>query len=104
VNGTAFGVRATRLLNGDVLLGGYYWGPDAAVYNAMSGNVQGLSFPDLVHVYGYTETLLTDGKVLLTGGLTNWRFGYFNNSYLYDPKNQSFQTTGPLMVPRHCHF
>jgi len=41
---------ATRLLNGDVLLGGYFYGPDAAVYNTMTGNVEALTFPDLVHV------------------------------------------------------
>ena len=103
VNGSAYGIPATRLLNGDVLLGGYAFGPDAAVYNTMTGNVQALTFPDLVHVNGYSETLLVNGKVLLAGGLTNFRSGYISYTYLYDPASQSFQTTGSLVAIRGYH-
>lgn len=104
VNGSAFGIPAARLLNGDVLLGGYDYGPDAAVYDAMSGNVQALTFPDLVHVNGYSETLLSSGKVLLAGGGTGGyqELGYCC-AYLYDPSSQSFQATGSLANPRVFH-
>lgn len=101
VNGSAYGIPATRLLNGDVLLGGYAFGPDAAVYHTMTGNVQALTFPDLVHVNGYSETLLPNGKVLLAGGTTG---GYaslgYCCAYLYDPTTQTFQATGSLATPR----
>ena len=105
VNGSAYGVPATRLLNGNVLLGGYYYGPDAAIYRHMTGNIQALTFPDLVHVNGYSETLLTSGKVLIAGGSTGdyWLFWGYCCAYLYDPTTQSFQTTGPLVAPRIFH-
>ena len=103
VSGSAYGIPATRLLNGDVLLGGYAFGPDAAVYNTATGNVQALTFPDLVHVLGYSETLLANGKVLLAGGLTSGRSGYISYTYLYDPTTQSFQTTGSMVAIRGYH-
>jgi len=103
VNGSAYGVPATRLLNGDVLLGGYSNGPDAAIYKTMTGNLQGLTFPDLVHVSGHSETLLSNGNVLLAGGLTNGLSGYINYTYLFDPTSQSFKTTGSLVSSRGYH-
>jgi len=102
VNGSAYGVPATRLLNGDVLLGGYHYGPDAAVYDTVTGTIRGLQFPDLVHVEGYSETLLANGKVLLAGGLTNGIVEYYS-TYLFDPKNKTFQTTGSLLDARGFH-
>ena len=101
VNGSAYGIPATLLLNGDVLLGGYVFGPDAAIYKTMTGDVQALTFPDLVHVQGYSETLLTNGKVLLAGGLTS--FAGYCCTYLFDPSHQSFQTSGSLNDGRAYH-
>jgi len=72
-------------------------------YNAMTGTIQGLTFPDLVHVLGYSETLLSNGKVLLAGGLANGLSGFINYTYLYDPTNQSFKPTGPLVNNRGYH-
>jgi len=87
VNGSAHGVPATRLLNDNVLLGGYHYGPDAALYDTLSGSIRAFSFPNLVHAQGYSATLLTNGKVLLVGG---------KSLYLYDPASETFQTAGSL--------
>ncbi len=101
VNGSAYGVPATRLLNGSVLLGGYHYGPDAALYDTMSGSIRAYSFPDLVHVFGYSETLLTNGRVLLAGGADP--FTRTCCARLYDPASETFQTTGSLVAGRAAH-
>ena len=101
VDGSAYGVPATRLLNGDVLLGGYHYGPDAAVYETTTGTIRALTFPDLVHVSGYSATLMTNGKVLLAGGFSGPES--ICCSHLYDPSSATFQTTGSLVTPRVFH-
>jgi hypothetical protein len=101
VNGSAYGVPATRLLNGNVLLGGYHYGPDAALYDTASGSIRAFRFPDLVHVFGYSATLLTNGKILLAGGADP--FTSTCCAHLYDPASETFQTTGSLVAGRAAH-
>ncbi len=100
-NGSAYGVPATRLLNGNVLLGGYHYGPDAALYDTASGSIRAFSFPDLVHVFGYSATLLTNGKVLLAGGFSPP--AGVCCAYLYDPNSETFQTIGALAGAADFH-
>jgi hypothetical protein len=50
--------------------------------------------------YG-TATLLADGMVLITGGLT--RNGVISSAELYDPATGSFTPTGGMTTPRYFH-
>ncbi len=50
----------------------------------------------------HTTTVLPDGRVLLTGGMTgdeNTAAG----AELYDPASGTFTRTGPMRTPRHSH-
>jgi hypothetical protein len=56
----------------------------------------------------YTATLLTNGRVLITGGQgsTEGPDGTFNlsSAELYDPATGRFTATGSMMVPRYDHI
>jgi hypothetical protein len=54
-------------------------------------------------VYGmdlYTATLLKDGRVLVAGGMSDWRTA---DAALYDPKTGTFAATGPMNDARDAH-
>ena len=47
----------------------------------------------------HTASVLTDGKVLVTGGSD--RYGRLNSAELYDPSTGNWITTGNLTYARH---
>src|SRR5207249_7087682 len=50
---------------------------------------------------GHTATLLPNGKVLMTGGMTI--AGYARSTELYDPATGTWTTTGAMTIPRGYH-
>jgi N-acetylneuraminic acid mutarotase len=50
----------------------------------------------------YTATLLSNGKVLVAGGI-NCAFDYLNSAELYDPTTETWSYTGSLNMPRRGH-
>ena len=102
VNASA--VPATRLLNGNIFLGGFDGGADAVLYDPIAGTFRGLPFPGSLYLDSHTATLLPSGKVLLAGGsYGGWAaWGYWSAS-LFDPVSETFRTTGPLLTPRGNH-
>jgi len=102
VNASA--VPATRLLNGNIFLGGFDGADDAALYDPIAGTVRGLPFPGPLYLDSHTATLLPSGKVLLAGGsYGGWAaWGYWGAS-LFDPVSETFRATGPLLTPRGNH-
>jgi hypothetical protein len=53
---------------------------------------------DLTERYLHSATLLQDGKVLITGGVSNT--GYLSSAYLFDPDFNSFTATGNDILRR----
>jgi hypothetical protein len=51
--------------------------------------------------YTHTASLLTDGKVLVTGGSIN--VGYLNSAEVYDPSAGTWTTTGNMSSARVWH-
>jgi uncharacterized protein (TIGR03437 family) len=60
------------------------------------------TFGDNVIWTGHTATLLPNGKVLLTGGVSE-DFGTFRVAELYDPLTGTFTATGSMTTPRAEH-
>jgi hypothetical protein len=55
---------------------------------------------------GFTATWLTDGKVLIAGGINDSPLGgtsFLNSAELYDPRSGSFGLTGSMMQVRFGH-
>jgi hypothetical protein len=58
--------------------------------------------------WGHTATLLTDGRVVLTGGLRPGRIGIGDNggqasAELYDPRTRAWTATADMLKPRVQH-
>jgi hypothetical protein len=53
--------------------------------------------------WGHSSTLLTDGRVLVAGGLNSADSGFVSSAELYDPKTGKFTATGSMSVPRGIH-
>ena len=58
-----------------------------------------LNIPRVEH----TATLLPDGKVLITGGVTGSALSSVSSAELYDPATGVFSLTGSMAVPRRGH-
>jgi galactose oxidase-like protein/Kelch motif protein len=51
---------------------------------------------------GHTATLLTDGRVLIVGGMRRNQ-DFYRSTELYDPKNGKFQAAGDMLTARVGH-
>jgi Kelch motif len=56
----------------------------------------------VLRVY-HTATLLTDGKVLVTGGHTNGQFASLVSAEVYDPASGTWMSAGSMSDPRENH-
>ncbi len=100
---------ATLLLNGKVLVTGGYnsTGPlvilnSALLYDPATG-VFTTTGNMVVERDGHTATLLSDGKVLITGGFNTNGTVVLNSAELYDPATGLFTTTGTMTTARALH-
>lgn len=56
--------------------------------------------------YSHAATRLADGRVLITGGITDINlvsFTFTNSADIYDPATNSFTPTGSMTIARHAH-
>ncbi len=100
---------ATLLQNGTVLIaGGYYVGSGlptlaaAELYDPTTGTFSSTGSLGTAR-YGHSATLLTDGKVLVAGGVTSsdgYTFVTIASAELYDPVAGTFSATGSLNTAR----
>jgi Galactose oxidase, central domain len=98
---------ATLLNNGQVLVvGGSYRGtfvqyglPSAELYNPATGTFTTTGNLNTGR-YGHTATLLSNGKVLIAGGVNGSTT--LSSAELYDPATGTFSVTGSL--PCACYF
>jgi N-acetylneuraminic acid mutarotase len=99
-NTPRYGLTATLLANGKVLVaGGYNTGylNSAELYDPATGTwsfTGSLNTPRYLH----TATLLANGKVLVVGGYNG---GFLNSAELYDPATGTWIVTGSLNTPRY---
>jgi hypothetical protein len=91
---------AILLPNGKVLFVGE---PRAELYDPVSGtfSLTGAMTPLVDDIWGLTATLLRNGKVLVTGGLT-CDF-VVQGADLYDPTTGTFTATGDMTIGRDFH-
>ncbi len=93
---------ATKLLDGTILVTGgpFCDSPDdcaaasAELYEPQSGTWRSLP-PMSGGRYSHTETVLDDGRVLVTGGYIPDR-----NAEIFDPKSETWSLIPPMRVPR----
>ena len=58
---------------------------------------------------GHASTMLSDGRVLITGGCNNSNTGevkcdnFLDSAEIYDPSTDSFSETGSMNTPRLNH-
>ncbi len=112
-----WGVAATRLADGRVLLTGGIFpsqpvAATAELYDPASGTFQTTGNMVTVRTH-HTATLLANGKVLIAGGLVldpgceitidNDCLISTDNAELYDPVTEDFTPTGELTVARNHH-
>jgi N-acetylneuraminic acid mutarotase len=68
-------------------------GISGAIYNPANGGSSLTARPTTITSYGFTATLLANGKVLVVGG----------GAELYDPSTDRWSTAGPVPVARIDH-
>lgn len=96
---------ATLLADGRVLVAGGVqlgWGSDgslstAEIYDPTSGTFSTTGSMDRSRAFG-TATLLSDGRVLFTGGTDG--AGYLPSAEVFDPRTGTFALTGRMSVAR----
>src|SRR5215831_2954121 len=96
INGMPNGVStATLLPDGRVLIAGSL---KSEVYDPATGNFS-TTWNTLIGQSGFTATLLTNGKVLFTGGTNGWAdccdVAIAADPQLYDPTTGVFSLAGP---------
>jgi hypothetical protein len=111
------GPTATLLRDGRVLVTGGFAAPggpgtasvalaSAELYDPTTGTFSPTGTMTVARS-NHTATLLTDGRVLITGGQgsTEGPDGTFNlsSAEMYDPATGKFTATGSMMVPRYDH-
>lgn len=95
-------VRPVLLKDGRVLLVGnsYDNNGNAEIYDPkinLFTNTGQMKYPRSQ----FTATLLSDGRVLVIGGVNkDWEYG-IGTAEIFDPKTNSFKTVGSLKVPRY---
>ncbi len=89
-------IFATLLNNGTVLLGGARFG----VYDPATGTVTPTGNMITSRYYGFTTTLLKNGMVLVTGGVTTPPVHHLASAELYDPATGTFTVTGNMTTAR----
>ena len=105
------GHTATLLPNGKVLLvgGSPSWPPTAAVaasaeiYDPATNTFTATGAPALGRRGGHSATLLSDGKVLVTGGDDLASVEGRAEAEIYDPNTGRFAPTGSMTMPRTRH-
>jgi hypothetical protein len=96
---------ATLLTDGHVLVVGGRTGPDGQVATALveSFDPDSLSFAPAGSMTtpraGHSATLLTDGRVLIAGGMDT-DFNAIASSEIYDPATGAFTAAGPMGIAR----
>jgi hypothetical protein len=105
------GHTATLLANGKVLLvgGSPSWPPTAAVaasaelYDPATNTFTATGAPALGRRGGHSATLLSDGKVLVTGGDDLTSIEGRAEAEIYDPNAGRFASTGSMTMARTGH-
>src|SRR6202142_1335801 len=103
-----YGSTATLLNNGTVLVTGVLNNSNgtrattAGVYDPVTGTVTPTGSMTTTRLYGYTATLLKNGKVLVTGGIGGNSAPYDDlaSAELYDPATGLFTATGSMSATR----
>jgi len=102
------GQSATLLLDGRVLISGGISGPccgaatnTVELYDPKTGTFSPTGNLTTARSY-HTSTLLSDGRVLITGGLNSWP-NTLASAELYDPSTGVFTATGPMANARESH-
>lgn len=102
---------ATLLPNGKVLIAGGVTGissptilSSAELYDPASGTFSPAGSLNVARA-AHTATLMTDGKVLIVGGVYNASTGAvpIASTEVYDPNTNSFSLVGSLVTPRYFH-
>jgi WD40 repeat protein len=110
MNKVRFYHTATLLPNGKILItGGYYYSnvsyylDSAELYDPVTGTFTATGNMGTARSK-HTATLLANGKVLITGGVTDESYGtYFASAELYDPATGTFTATGSMSTARANH-
>jgi HYR domain-containing protein/galactose oxidase-like protein len=100
---------ATLLANGKVLVTGGFGGQglsnpiaDAELYDPQTATFTPTGSM-IVPRFGHTATLLSNGRVLITGGLTGAFLTPVDSAELYDPISGTFSLTGSMSIVRSAH-
>lgn len=106
------GQTATLLPNGQVLVAGgdriagrFRSLASAQLYHPATGRWQRITDMNYKH-YGHTATLLTNGQVLVAGGVTCGRScsrERRSSTELFDPTTRTWTDTGKMSIPRWFH-
>jgi hypothetical protein len=98
-----YGTTATRLLNGQVLIVG--GGRSTEIYDPSSETFSATGDLVTLRLSSHTATLLTDGRILIAGGMGDYshNYGMIDSAELYDPNTGRFAATGTMGATRWSH-
>ncbi|MFH2203946.1 MAG: right-handed parallel beta-helix repeat-containing protein [Elusimicrobiota bacterium] len=100
---------ATLLANGEVLVVGgvAIFGPNPSLETAEiyagGGWRPTASLMAASKRQQHTATLLTDGTVLVAGGLENQFFSIYNDAFIFDPDSESWSSAPGILTARYGH-